>query len=174
MTASLPEARPAHLGWRLFALVYDLFPALALCLAFGAVVTAIGWALGHPDVSDLPWMAPLLAVGVWAVAGGYFVLSWYRGGQTLGMRPWRLRVVDAAGQPAALAALAKRYAWATLPAFAGLELAALVEWPAKHLPFWVALGLAVAGWAWALVDREGAALHDRLSGTRFVRLLSAA
>lgn len=172
MTASLlPEARPAHLGWRLLAFIYDVFPALALCLAFGAVVTVIAWAFGDPDVSGLPWMAPLLALGVWAVAGGYFVLSWYRGGQTLGMRPWRLRVVGAEGRPARFSALAKRYAWATLPALAGLELAALIDWPQKHVPFWIALGLVVAGWGWALVDRDGAPLHDRLSGTRFVRLL---
>lgn len=174
MTAPLPEARPAPLGWRLLALVYDLFPAFALCLAFGAAVTALAWALGHPDLSDLPWAGPLLATGVWAFAGAYFVLSWHRGGQTLGMRPWRLRVVGAEGRPAAFAALAKRYAWATLPAFVGLELAALLPWPTPDAPFWVAGALALAGWLWALVDRDHLPLHDRLSGTRFVRLVSAA
>mgnify|MGYP001263295971 CR=1 FL=1 len=172
MTVSSPEARPAHFGWRLLALVYDLFPSFALVLTFGALVTAVAAAFGQPDLSNRPWAGPLLAVGTWAFTGGYFVLSWARGGQTLGMRPWRLRVVDKEGAPPALTALFKRYAWATVPACAGLGLAALITWPTPSTPFWIAFGLALGGWLWAFVDRDGLPLHDRLSGTRFVRLLS--
>jgi uncharacterized RDD family membrane protein YckC len=174
MTASIPQARPAPLGWRLLALVYDLFPVFALVLVFGALVTGIAAALGHPDVSDLPWMAPLLVAGTWTFTGAYFVLSWSRGGQTLGMRPWRLKVVAPDGALATRAALARRYAVATVPAIAGVELVAL--WPGieRMLPFWIGGGIAAAGLLWSLVDRDGAALHDRLSGTRFVRLVSGA
>lgn len=174
MTTPRLEARPAHLGWRLLALVYDLFPVFALCLAFGALVTGVAVALGHPDLSDLPWASPLLLAGTWAFAGGYFVISWARGGETMGMRPWRLRVVDAEGRPAGWRALVARYAWATVPALVALELAALWPWPAKATPFWIAAAIAGAGWVWALLDAEGAALHDRLSRTRLVRVLSAA
>lgn len=174
MTASPQQVRPAHLGWRLLALTYDLFPAFALVVAFGAIVTALAAVAGQPDLSATPWAGPLLATGVWAFAGAYFVLSWARGGQTLGMRPWRLRVVGANGHAAAPGALFQRYAWATLPAFVGLELAALVAWPAPGTPFWIAAGLALGGWFWAFIDREGLPLHDRLSGTRLVRVLSAA
>ncbi len=174
MTTPRLEAHPAHLGWRLLALLYDLFPAFALCLLFGAGVTAFAWALGHPDLSDLPWAGPLLALGVWAFMGAYFVLSWARGGQTLGMRPWRLQVVAVSGRPAAVGALLKRYAWATAPAFIALELAALVAWSAAATPFWIALAVLVGGWVWCVVDRDGVPLHDRLSATRFVRRVSAA
>ena len=173
MTTPSPEARPAHVGWRLLALTYDLFAVFALSIAFGAVLTLVAWALGHPDLSDLPWMGPLIALGLWAVIGAYFVVSWARGGQTLGMRPWRLRVVGADGRPASIRALVQRYAFATAPAVIAIEIAGLVSWPDARVPFSIAAGVALAGFAWAFVDRERVPLHDRLSATRFVRLVSA-
>lgn len=174
MTPAPESAHPAHAGWRLLALVYDLFPVFALCFAFGAIVTGIAAALGHPDLSDLPWAAPALMAGLWAFAGGYFVLSWSRGGQTLGMRPWRLKVVDLDGRLAGRGALVRRYALATVPALLTLE--GLALWPGidPALPFWAASAVALAGPAWSLVDGDRAALHDRWSGTRFVRLVSGA
>jgi len=174
MSSPFPHAVPAHLGWRLLALVYDLFPALAVLLLFGALATALATGLGHADLSDLPWAGPLLALGAWAFVGAYFVLSWRRGGQTLGMRPWSLRVVAADGRPATARALALRYAAATLPALLLLEAAGLLPWADRRLPFWIAGAAAAAGLLWSLLDGERAALHDRLSGTRLVRLVSAA
>jgi len=170
MSTPLPSARPAHVGWRLLALVYDLFPVFAVVLAFGAVVTAVAAAAGHPDLSDLPWMAPLLVAGSWSVAGAYFVLSWSRGGQTLGMRPWRLKVVAGDGTTAARAALLRRYAAATVPAIVAIEGIALLPGIDRMLPFWIGAAIAAAGPLWSLVDREGQALYDRFAGTRFVRL----
>lgn len=172
MTVSIPQAHPAHVGWRLLALVYDLFPVFALVLAFGAVVTAVAAALGHPDLSDLPWMAPVMVAGTWSAAGAYFVLSWSRGGQTLGMRPWRLKVVAADGRPAARGALLRRYAFATVPAIAGIELVALLPGIERLLPFWIGAGIAAIGPLWSLFDGEGKAIYDRLSDTRFVRLVA--
>ncbi|GAB3730760.1 RDD family protein [Silanimonas algicola] len=170
MTALIPQARPASLGWRLLALVYDLFPVFALVLAFGGVVTAIAAALGHPDLSDLPWMAPVMVAGTWSAAGAYFVLSWSRGGQTLGMRPWRLKVVGDDGHPASRLVLLRRYALATVPAILGIEVAAWLPGIERLLPFWIGAGIAAAGPLWSLVDRDSAALYDRWAGTRFVRL----
>ena len=173
MTFPTVAATPAHLGWRLLALVYDLFPAFALCLAFGALLTGIAAGLGHPDLSDLPWAGPLVMAGLWSVLGAYAVLSWRRGGQTMGMRPWRLRVVDAKGEVPTTRALVLRYAVATAPAVLGLELAALLPWPWPQGPFWVAAAFAIAPWAWALVDHDRATLYERASHTRLVRVLSA-
>ena len=171
--ASAPH-RTAHLGWRLLALVYDLFPAFALAIAYGAVLTGAAALAGRPDLSGLAWAGPLIALGLWATIGAYFVLSWARGGQTLGMRPWGLRVVGDDGKAAARAALLKRYAWATLPAVLVIELAGLMPWDDARLPFGVAAAVAVSGWLWAAVDRDHVPLHDRLSRTRLVRRVSAA
>ncbi len=133
----------------MLALAYDALPALALWLAVAAVFVA-GYALGgHPlrenikPFSALQWIEWLCC---WLVTGAYAVLSWRRGGQTLGMRPWRLRVTDPQGAPAPVAALARRYAWGS-----------------------VSLLLAGAGFWWAWIDRERLTWHDRLSGTRMVR-----
>jgi uncharacterized RDD family membrane protein YckC len=81
---------------------------------------------------------------MWALVGLYFVLSWRRGGQTMGMRPWRVRVLASDGKPATLSALWLRYLVATLTP-----------------------GLCLL---WCLVDGERRGLHDLASGTVFVRM----
>ena len=149
--AAPPAPRPRALVLlRLLALLYDALPVLALWLLVGAAFTA-GYALaGHPvrenirPFSALQWLEWLCC---WLVTGLYAVASWGRGGQTLGMRPWRLRVVGADGAPAPRGALWKRYAAGT------------VSLLAAGIGFW---------WAW--FDRDRLALHDRLSGTRMRRL----
>jgi uncharacterized RDD family membrane protein YckC len=79
------------------------------------------------------------------VAGAYFVWQWRRGGQTLPMKTWRLRVVTRAGTPLGLKHALFRFVFA----LAGCAAAG-------------------AGFLWAFVDREGLFLHDRLAGTRVI------
>ena len=63
-----------------------------------AVPFTVGYTfLGHHSAreniapfSALQW---LLWLACWLVTGLYATRSWRRGGQTLGMRPWRLRLV---------------------------------------------------------------------------------
>ena len=74
-------------------------------------------------------LAGLEFLTLWLLVGAYFVLSWRRGGQTMGMRPWRLKVVAADGKPASVRALWLRYAVAWLTPVVGL-LWALVD--AEH------------------------------------------
>ena len=143
-TPSPTLARPAHLGWRLFALVYDFFPALALWFAVGGLLLLVRGGVPVAPGTAASWLELFL---LWAVTGGYALLSWRRGGQTLGMRPWRLKVTGADGRPAGLRALVVRYAVATL------SLAAL------GLGFW-----------WSLFERERRTWHDLASGTVLVRL----
>lgn len=142
--APAPHARPAHLGWRLFAMTYDFFPALALWFAASGLVLLLRGGTPVPPGSLASWGELAL---LWAVTGVYAVVSWRRGGQTLGMRPWRLKVLCADGRPAGTKALLVRYAVATLSLAAG------------------GLGLL-----WTFVDRERRAWHDLASGTVLVRL----
>ena len=81
------------------------------------------------------------------MTGLYAVVSWRRGGQTLGMRPWRLRVVAADGSAPTARVLWLRYAIATLST--------------------AACGL---GLLWSLVDRERRTWHDLATRTLFVRV----
>ncbi len=148
---SVPTPAPrALIGWRLLALFYDFWPVMAMWLAvaipFVLIDVAITGNVRHniAPYSPLWWLQWACC---WGVAGAYATFSWRRGGQTLGMRPWRLQLVDLSGNVPGTRALWRRYAIATvslLPAGLG---------------FW---------WAW--IDRDRLTWHDRASGTRLRRL----
>jgi uncharacterized RDD family membrane protein YckC len=135
----------------MLALVYDMWPVIAMWMVASLLFT-VGFTLsGHASreniapFSALQWLLWLVC---WLITAGYALLSWRRGGQTLGMRPWRLKVVaaDAVSAPE-LRALTIRFVVATF-----------------------SLALAGLGFWWAWVDRERLTWHDRASGTRMVRL----
>lgn len=144
--ASRANAQPAspHIGWRMLALLYDLFPALALWFVVGAI--SLQFHGGEPVRANTPagWLE---LAALWSVTGAYATASWRRGGQTLGMRPWRLSVEARDGGAASWRALAIRYAIGT----------------ASLLP-------AGLGFWWAWIDRDRLTWHDRASGTRLVRV----
>ncbi|RZA31792.1 MAG: RDD family protein [Lysobacteraceae bacterium] len=141
---------PALIGWRLLALLYDFWPALAMWMLLSGLLT-LGYFLAghdrHENIAPFSLAQILLWVACWAVTGAYAVLSWRRGGQTLGMRPWRLRLLGRTGATSSWQALCTRYVVAT-----------------------VSLLLAGLGFWWAWIDRDGLTWHDRASATRLVRL----
>ncbi len=136
----------ALIGWRLLALCYDFWPALALwmllSLCFTLGYTILGQHDPHQNIPPLSGLQAALWLACWLAAGGYAVISWRRGGQTLGMRPWRLRVVAADGGAPSWCALCLRYAVGTL-----------------------SLLLAGLGFWWAWFDRDHRTWHDHASGT---------
>ncbi|RNF84326.1 RDD family protein [Montanilutibacter psychrotolerans] len=149
-TTASSSPRPAPLiGWRLLALFYDLWPMVALWMLASLVFTlGYQWA-GHDVHDNIPPWSPLqlgLWLVCWLITAGYALASWRRGGQTLGMRPWRLRVVAADGTRPTWKALLLRYLVGNLSLLLG------------GLGFW---------WAW--IDRDRLTWHDRLSGTRTLR-----
>jgi uncharacterized RDD family membrane protein YckC len=77
----------------------------------------------------------------------FFTGFWSRGGQTLGMRAWRLKRVRADGSAVTWGDAFKRH------------LAAILSW--------LVVGL---GFFWMLVDPDKLTWHDRLSKTRPVVL----
>lgn len=139
------SAHPAALGYRLLALVYDAMPVAAIWFA----VAALGLLLrgGSPVTPNTP--AAMLEFGAMLLATfGYAGLSWRRGGQTLGMRAWRLCVLRQDGRaPASWGQLGLRFL------VSGISLAAC--------------GL---GFLWALLDPQRRTWHDLASGTVMVRL----
>lgn len=126
---------------RLLAAVYDLVPLTGVLLfASGIAVAVRGGAAVAPRSA---WFTLWLLCWIYA----YFGYSWHAGGQTLGMRAWKIAVVDAA--------TGRHPGWGrTLLRFGTAALS------------WAACGL---GFLWALVDRGHLTWHDRLSGTRLVR-----
>lgn len=133
-------ASAAGLLRRSLALVYEalLLAALLLAGSLPFVMLAHGtqWGLARP----------LFQLYLAALTGVYFTWQWRRGGRTLPMKTWRLRLVTRSGEPLEWRHALKRFLIA--------------------LPGTLLLG---AGFLWALVDREGLFLHDRLAGTKIVR-----
>lgn len=128
---------------RLAAIFYDSWLMAGIWLLGATVDTFVRMALGaETSGSHLALQVFLLAAP--AVFFGWF---WTHGGQTLGMRAWRLKLLDRNGRPVTWRQSLLRYgaAWVSL----------------------LALGL---GYLWVWIDRDGLAWHDRLSGTRLVLL----
>lgn len=135
-----PQPAPPGLARRLASLVYESLIVLALLLVAGLL-----FLLASPDAATTA-MRPLFQAYLLAVIGLYFAWFWTHGGQTAAMRAWRLRVLRRDGAP---------LSWRD----AGLRF--LLAFPS--------IGLAGLGLLWALADRDGQFLHDRLAGTRIVR-----
>jgi uncharacterized RDD family membrane protein YckC len=114
---------------------------LAFAIAFLAGVAFYGAAEGRLAGT----MRLLFQIYLFLVLGFYFVACWSRGGRTLAMQTWRMRVVRSDGAPISMGRAALRYALA-----------------------WVSLASLGAGFLWACIDRDGQFLHDRLAGTRIV------
>ena len=125
------------LARRLASLIYD-----GLLLAALFLVTTFIFIALFGDATHAPrryWLQACL----YLVAAAYLLWCWLHGGQTLAMQTWRIRLVDQKAQKVTLSRALQRYLLASL----GL----------------IFFG---AGFLWALFDREGLFLHDRLLGTR--------
>ena len=116
-----------------------LYESLLLIAILGTATLLFLWVLGDATVGYKHY---LLQAYLWLIAGTYFIWCWIKSGQTLAMQTWRIRVVNKAEQPISFAHACKRYVLATL--FFG------------------------ASFIWALFDREGQFLHDRLTGSRLI------
>ena len=144
---------------------------LAEVIFFVAVV-----GIARVPVSTLPTDRTMMILQqgwLFVFLGGYFVYFWHRGGQTLPMQTWRMRIVARDGQRITLPVAMARYALAWLWFVPG--------WYAGHalgLGKGATIGLMVANAvAWACTARfspDGQFLHDRLAGTRLVDLRPAA
>lgn len=141
---AIQQAEIATLRRRLAAMLYEvllLLGVLALTFMVPNLIIGVLWQVTPPG-----WLAWL---HIYVVLGAYFVWYWRRGGQTLAMQTWKLRLVDAkSGEAVSLAQAWLRYTLA-----------------------WPSVLLAGLGLAWAIIDPERQFLHDRLAGTRVVLLL---
>ncbi len=117
---------------RIAAFLYDSL--LLFALFFFVTGIAIQFNEGKAIQSSL---YPLLLL---PVAGLFFLWFWINGGQTLGMRAWRIKLVNNEGQNPSLRACVVRVVTGTL--------------------------LFGVSYLYACFDTEGKTLHDRLSLTQ--------
>lgn len=99
------------------------------------VLSGFGWTVSPRAL----WLHILVLLLI------YFVWCWLNGGQTLPMKTWKLRIVNADGLPLRPMQAVLRY---------------LIAWPSILL-----FGIGIF---WVMVDKDQQFLHDRLAGTRIV------
>jgi uncharacterized RDD family membrane protein YckC len=164
MTGAAAPAAPApSLRRRLAAFVYEgvlLFGVIVIVgLLYGALTQQRHALQGQTG----------LQIVLFAALGLYFVVFWTRGGQTVAMRAWQVRLVAADGRPVGKGRALARYLASWLW-FAPALLAARVA--GLHSAFEI-FGLLAAGVvAYALLafaHPERQFWHDALCGTRLVR-----
>lgn len=134
--------------WRhLLALLYDTFLIIPLIMAANALLMAIYVNLFMNSDTTQEILLPAGAVQVLVILciALFYWIFWKRGGQTLGMQAWRIKLVSKeGGQPTTLQ-IALRLVGALL---SGL----------------------ILGILWKYLDRDGYYWHDRLSKTHLVLL----
>ena len=146
-------------------MVYDavLLVGLAFIVSY-AVLASLQWTYPMSAAQRLGLQAVLFVV-----MGAYLVICWTRTGQTLGMKAWRLKVVDSNERPPLTTRAVARYVLAWHLWVPGLSLAALVQPATTSL-----LVALIAGFVLlmlpALFDRQRRLMHDRWTGTRIVRV----
>lgn len=133
------EGQSAGFPRRLAAIFYDTVVQLALWMVAAAIPLLFTGGTGSSGWN--PFMTLLLVT----VSFFFFAGFWTRGGRTVGMLAWQIRLERVDGGPVTTRDALVRF------------LAAMVSW--------LALGL---GFLWALFDADKAAWHDRLSGTRLI------
>ncbi|MEZ5479227.1 MAG: RDD family protein [Thiolinea sp.] len=145
-TNSTAQEQPVGFLRRLGAMFYDalLFGASVL-IAGGLIATTVSRLLGLdtiPPGSALANGLFMFNVFLWFLLFGWF---WTHGGQTLGMRAWKIRVVTENGGP--------------------------LDWQQAFFRFAAALfslALFGVGFLIAIFDPEKLGWHDRFSRTRLV------
>ena len=156
---------PCPLWRRLLALVYDLLIVVAIVMVVGLLCQlATGGQLIHIDGKAVVpiWYQALQALVVLA----YFISSWRRGGQTVGMRPWRIQVTrDDGGTPSLQQVLIRALIAAT-----PLVLLMLEPMIGLRPTLWLLLLVWTAWFAVALFDPRRRAVHDFAAHTE-IRLL---
>lgn len=129
---------------RLAAILYDTI-LLAAVLFFASLVAT-------PLLGEAPSVTALLFFRLYLVlvSFAFFAWFWSHGGQTLGMRAWRIRLRNRMPGQVSLWQLMLRFIVATSS--------------------WLFFGL---GFLWSLFDKEKLTWHDRFSMTELVVLPKA-
>ena len=146
----LDEVWPAGLGRRLGAMLYDGLLVLAIWIVIAALhLAVVRLVLGVPaeqvgvGATQVLSLRLLMAVSAFL----FFAFFWTRGGMTLGMQAWRLRVQTLDG--------------CSITTFQALQ---------RFLVATISLAAFGLGYLWILFDGERRSWPDIVSNTRVVVL----
>ena len=131
---------PAGIFYRLIAMFYDSLLLLSVLL----IATALALLVTR---GTLQYHNPFFRTFLFLTCFAFYAWFWLHGGQTLGMRAWRLQLQRLDGGAVTI--------WQALLRF-------MVAIPS--------LALGGLGLLWMLIDRDRLAVHDRISESMIVRL----
>ena len=137
-----PDTSPPGLLRRLGAMTYDALLLLAILMLLSYPYV---WLTGGGKQNFI--VHAIYQIYLLVICFIYYGGFWVHGGQTLGLRTWRLKLVRKDGGGITWVDALKRFASALLSL--------------------LCLGL---GYLWVLFNRDKLAWHDRLSETRLIRL----
>lgn len=150
----IPEHNtPVHLIKRLAAIIYDLILLISLLLIIGGIISTLainyfnhGQAItdSHPAYT---FYQIILLSSFFVTSFLFFGWFWTHGGQTLGMRTWRIQLITESG-------ISINWKIALVRFLAGL----------------ISILLFGLGFLWALGEPEKRTWHDILSDTRLIKL----
>jgi uncharacterized RDD family membrane protein YckC len=133
---------------KLAAWVYDLLASLAvfiLALLIGKLISyvvTLPWSLSSETVSNFLSHNPLWFIYLAASVQYYYVWCWVKGGQTVGMRTWRLMLCKPNGD--------------------------FLSWKEAYIRSFFSLG--GLSHIWGLIDADNRGLHDLLPNSRVILL----
>ncbi|MSP87146.1 MAG: RDD family protein [Methylotenera sp.] len=121
------------------SLLYETLAVIALCLVCAWAFVMLFGEATHGVKRGL------LQLFLWLSVGVYFVWCWRKGGQTLAMQTWQLKVVNHESTLLTVHIAIARYVLSCM-----------------------SLMLFGFGFLWAIVDRDHLFLHDRLLKTHII------
>lgn len=125
---------------RLLSITYDLLLLFAVLFILTVVLNVV---FGPERIQSSRLLYPF---GLFFISYLYFAWHWIHGGQTLGMKAWKLVIKKNDGLP--------------------------LDWKVATIRFFLALimnCIFLSGLLWALFDSNRDSLYDRLSNTTLVR-----
>jgi uncharacterized RDD family membrane protein YckC len=131
---------------RVGGIIYDFFLSISFIAIIAAITLFILQANGLKNIQPDSTLSQVFFLYYIFLGFGFFGWFWTHGGQTLGMRAWKLKVLRLDNHPMTV--------WDALARFG------------------LALCLPIISQLWCLIDKQGLALHDRFSGTKLIYIPS--
>jgi len=125
---------------RVLAIIYDLIIFLSLIMVFTLIVVILR------SGREVPYSATWFTLVIIILHFCFFMWFWINGGQTLGMRAWKIKVVNKEGKPIDFSSALRRY----LSSFS----------------IFLPPGFC---FIWSFIDKENIFLNDRLSQTIIIK-----
>jgi len=138
----ISETSTPGLWRRILCMIYEFLLLIAVLFIAGFL-----FHLVYHD-TDSPYFRSVFQLYLLSVAGIYLIWFWTHGGQTLAMQTWRIRVISTNGERISIWQSIARYFFAV-----------------------TSISFFGCGIIWALFDREGQFLYDRLAGTKIINVI---